>query len=184
MQKASPPLIAALALAGLLVLGMIGAGVYASNSGSGAPAPAADTAPATAPVNLVPVDSPQAGSDPCRSLVAALPTSLSNGRTALARRTMAGTSPAGTAAWGGTVADDDPVVLRCGLAKPDELTPTSELLTVDGVYWLQVNGDDAATWYAVNRSVYVALTLPSGVTGTGPLQEISSVLAAKLPATG
>lgn len=139
-------------------------------------------APRTGPVALVPVDAPQAGSADCRTLLADLPASLDNAGGALRRRPLASPAPTGAMAWGGTVSSD-PVVLRCGIDRPAELIPTAELLAVDGVDWLQVSGPDAATWYAVNRSVYVALTLPSGLS-TGPLQEVSAAINRALPAVG
>jgi hypothetical protein len=48
------------------------------------------------------------------------------------------------------------------------------------VQWLQVEQGGSATWYAVDRPVYVALTLPAN-TGTGPLQAISEAIAKTLP---
>jgi hypothetical protein len=179
VSKASPPLIAAAALAGTLLVGMGIAGiVLGSQSDPSTPAP---PSAATGPVGLVPVDAPQAASPSCTTLLKGLPASLPNGKSPLARRPLANPAPAATAAWGGTDTTD-PVTLRCGLERPSELTPTSELLSVDGVNWLQVTGDDAVSWYAVDRPVYVALTLPSGL-NTGPLQEVSSVLSKLLPAT-
>ena len=182
MRRVSPPLAIALALAGLLVAGLIGAAIYVRHtwSSAAAPAPAAD-APQTGPVGLVPVDAPDANSDSCRKLLVALPATLSNGTAAgLARRPLASPAPAGAMAWGGTTTTD-PVVLRCGIARPDALAPTSELLGVDGVNWLQVTGQDAATWYAVDRQVYVAITIP-GTLSSGPLQTVSAVIGKTLPA--
>jgi hypothetical protein len=46
-----------------------------------------------------------------------------------------------------------------------------------------VAGEDTrSTWFAVDRAVYVALTLPSG-SGPTPIQTLSDTIAAKLPAT-
>ncbi|MDQ3406303.1 MAG: DUF3515 domain-containing protein, partial [Actinomycetota bacterium] len=81
-------------------------------------------------------------------------------------------------AWGDQV--EQPVVLRCGLGKPPELTPTSALRVVSGVQWLPIMGTGSATWFVVDRAVYVALTLPDGM-GTGPLQTVSEAVSA-LPA--
>ena len=38
-----------------------------------------------------------------------------------------------------------------------------------------------STWFAVDRPVYIALTLPQG-SGPTPIQEISDVIAKSLPA--
>lgn len=142
-------------------------------------APASD-ADANGPVLLVPVDSPQAGSAGCANLVSKLPQRLPNNGGTLNRLALAKPAPQGAAAWGES---DDPAVLRCGVEQPPEFTATSQLLVVGtpGVQWLQVNGDGAATWYTVDRAATVALTLPSG-SGTGPIQELSSTIAASMPA--
>jgi hypothetical protein len=42
--------------------------------------------------------------------------------------------------------------------------------------------DTRSTWFAVDRAVYVALTLPSG-SGPTPIQTLSDTIAATLPAT-
>jgi hypothetical protein len=83
------------------------------------------------------------------------------------------------AAWGN--AQHDPVVLRCGIERPAELTPTSHLWQVNGsAQWLQLPGQVASTWVVVDRPVYLALTLPAG-TGAGPLQDISTIVSTVLP---
>jgi hypothetical protein len=164
----------ALGLIGALVIALAVAGLVLTPSANPAAAPSAP--PATGPVPLVPVDSPQAGSAPCTALVKALPTTLPNGPTPLRRRPLADPAPPATAAWG---AGDSPVVLRCGVEQPPEFTATSEVLEINGVQWLKVDGDDAATWYAVDRPACVALTLAGGL-GTGPIQQVSTVISATM----
>jgi hypothetical protein len=44
-----------------------------------------------------------------------------------------------------------------------------------------VNGDDAATWYTVDRAATVALTVPGG-SGTGPIQQLSVAVGDAMPA--
>jgi hypothetical protein len=129
------------------------------------------------PLPLVAVPAPQSGAPECATLIASVPTELTSNGAKLAVRELAAPAPASTIAWG----DTDPVVLRCGLDKPPELTPTAELRVIDNVQWLQVAGEGAATWYVVDRDVYTALTIPD-TAGTGPLQEISTAIAAHLPA--
>jgi hypothetical protein len=133
---------------------------------------------AAGPLPLVSVPAPQAGTPQCAALIAGIPTELTSNGEKLALRELAAPAPPSTIAWGGT----DPVVLRCGLDKPPELTPTAQLRVIDGVQWLQVQGEGSATWYVVDREVYTALTV-SDTSGTGPLQEISAAVATKLPAT-
>ncbi|MTD55372.1 DUF3515 domain-containing protein [Amycolatopsis pithecellobii] len=124
---------------------------------------------------LVPVPASQADSPQCAALVPALPAELiSNGAT-LNRRVLAEPAPPATVAWGAP----DPIVLRCGLDRPPELTRTAQLRVVSGVQWLPVEGDGASTWYVVDREVYVGLTVPDSA-GTGPLQSISDTVASTL----
>ncbi|WP_326569176.1 DUF3515 domain-containing protein [Amycolatopsis rhabdoformis] len=131
---------------------------------------------ASGPLPLVAVPAPQATTPACTTLVDALPDTLKSNGQDLARRTLAKPAPMATVAWG----DGDAIVLRCGLDRPAELTPTAQLRVVNGVQWLQVTEDAAATWYVVDREVYVALTVPNSA-GTGPLQSVSDTVAAKLP---
>lgn len=132
--------------------------------------------PGIGPLPLVPVPAPQAAAPACTTLIAALPAELpSNGKT-LARRELANPAPAATVAWG----TDDPLVLRCGLDRPPELTRDAKLRVVNGVQWLEVSGEGAATWYVVDREVYVGLTVPDSA-GTGPLQVISDTVRPTLP---
>ncbi len=128
------------------------------------------------PLPLVPVPAPFAGSPGCATLLSAVPTELASNGTSLKVRALADPAPPATVAWG----TDDPLVLRCGLNRPPELTPTAALRLVNKVQWLQVPGEGASTWYVVDREVYAALTVPDSA-GTGPLQQISDTIAAKLP---
>lgn len=128
------------------------------------------------PLAVPAVPAPAAGSAECSALVVALPRRLQSGATQLERRTLASPAPQGTAAWGA----QRPAVLRCGLDRPAELTRTAQLLEISGVRWLTLAGEGQSTWVAVDRPVYVALTLPDGA-GTGPLQGVSSAIVASLP---
>lgn len=177
LSRTTIGIIAGLALA--LVVGVI---VAARLLGSGQEqAPVASTtpsAPRTGPLPLVPVDAPDAGTPACADLAGALPAQLTSGSRTLRRLPLADPAPPATAAWGD---GGDPVVLRCGLARPPELTPTASLRDVSGVSWLPITAEDATTWYLVERAVYVALTVPAGL-GTGPLQEITDTVRTTLPA--
>jgi hypothetical protein len=172
---------AAVALVVLLAVGVVVASLVLTSGdepdAGTAPTPPATTA-RTGPVVLVGVDAPDAGSATCARLMKALPTTLPDSGKTLRRLPIAEPAPPAAAAWG----DDngEPIVLRCGLARPDELTPTAELRVISGVQWLPVEGADATTWFVVDRAVYVALTVPAG-SGTGPLQEVSAAVAT-LPA--
>lgn len=134
--------------------------------------------PRTGPLALVPVDAPAGTSPECASLTGALPASLTSGDATLKQLRIADPAPPGALAWAGD--RGEPVVLRCGLSRPAELLADSKLREVSGVRWLPVTGAGAATWFVVDRPVYVAVTVPEG-TGTGPLQEISEIAARVLP---
>jgi uncharacterized protein DUF3515 len=167
----------AIGLGALLIVGVI---VLSKLFDSGTPnqvaTPTTTAAPRTGPVALVPVDAPDAGSSACGKLIAALPASLTSGSARLGRLSLAAPAPPATAAWGDA---DDPVVLRCGLARPPELTETSGLREISGVKWLALTGDSRSTWYVVDRTIFLALTVP-GTAGTGPLQEISETVGKAL----
>lgn len=127
------------------------------------------------PLALSSVAAPGATTPGCTALTAALPDTLGG----LPRRTIAqGEDPSliGVAGWG-----EPPVVLRCGVPTPAELTCTAALQVVDGVAWLPLSFGGDTTYFLVDRSVRVALTVPGAVSSTGPWQEASKLIAATLP---
>ncbi|PXY27058.1 DUF3515 domain-containing protein [Prauserella muralis] len=130
------------------------------------------------PLPLVSIPAPQADSRTCAALIDAAPAELESAGRQLQRRELAKPAPPATLAWG----LDNPVVLRCGLDRPPELTRTSSLRQINGVRWLEVPGEGSSTWYVVDRPVYAALTVPADA-GTGPLQQISDTVAATLKQT-
>jgi hypothetical protein len=168
----------AVALVSLLAVGVVVAGLLLTSSDEPTTPPPDRRAPRTGPVALPGVDAPDARSTSCTSLMKALPTTLPDRGKTLRNLPLAAPAPPATAAWGGD--RGEPVVLRCGLTRPGELTPTSALREISGVRWLPVEGDGATTWYVVDRPVYVALTVPA-VSGTGPLQDVSTTVDRTLP---
>jgi hypothetical protein len=175
-----PLIIVAAVLALRLLVGVVVTSILLGSTDEGQPATAsaAPTAARTGPIAMVPVDAPAAGSAECASLVGALPDTLASGDNPLRRLPIAEPAPPASAAWGGV--RGEPVLLRCGLPRPAELTPTAALREISGVKWLVLPGDAAATWYAVDRPVYVAVTVPEDA-GTGPLQDLSATIRATLP---
>jgi Protein of unknown function (DUF3515) len=128
------------------------------------------------PLGLAVVPAPAAASADCARLLADLPTRLDGGELGnLERRQLAAPAPVGAAGWG-----EPPVVLRCGLDRPVELTATSRLLDVSGVQLLELVGRGTSTWVAVDRPVYVVVALPP-TSGSGPLQQLTAVIANTLP---
>ena len=133
--------------------------------------------PQQQPVPISSVPAPKAASPECAALMAALPDQLGDYRRAQA----ADPAPQGAAAWR-TESDADPVILRCGLDRPAEFVVGAPLQVVEPVQWFEVADTDRSTWFAVDRPVYIALTLPSG-SGPTPIQEISEAISKTMPAT-
>ncbi|GAA1240807.1 hypothetical protein GCM10009676_27220 [Prauserella halophila] len=176
----APPrtlLVAAAVLAVALAAGVGAIGVFGGDAGPGTGSQAGSssstnpTGPA-GPLPLVSIPAPESGSDACHRMLEAVPGQLTSSGEPLEQRELAEPAPPATAAWG----RDNPVVLRCGLDRPSELTRTSSLRQINGVQWLHVPDETgpSATWYVVDRPVHLALTVPEG-TGTGPLQRISDL---------
>ncbi|UXA19723.1 DUF3515 domain-containing protein [Mycobacterium sp. SMC-4] len=131
------------------------------------------------PVSVAALPAPQAQDPHCRSLLDALPEQLGDYQ----RAELVEPAPTGAAAWqhpdGG-----EAVILRCGLSRPGEFVVGVPLQMVDAVSWLRVTDDGSAdgrtTWFAVDRPVYVALTLPAG-SGPTPIQVLSAAITESLP---
>jgi hypothetical protein len=169
----------AIALPLLLAVTVAAIAITVRVRGFGEPPP-----PDTGPLAVAPVDSPAAAGPECATLLAALPAELDGSDGPMPPRPIAdAASLPGVRAW---AAAPRPVVLRCGLPRPAELTPTSALLEVNGVRWLQL--DDGlprpvqVSHIAVDRPVYVAVTTPVDA-GSAPLQQLSDVIRETLPAT-
>ena len=184
-RPSTPVLVAAVLplLLAVAVAGLVARARGVDGEGLGDPSTAAATAVETGPLAVVPLDAPDADGPRCAALLAALPAELPADGGPLPTRPLADPAPPGTRAW---AASPRPVVLRCGLTRPAELTPTSALLEVNGVRWLRL--DDGVpdpvvvSWVAVDRPVYVVLTAPPDA-GTGPLQAVSDAIRQTLDAT-
>ena len=118
------------------------------------------------------VGQPGANTPACTSLMSALPDTVAG----TSRRTLEGAVNA-VAAWG-----DPAVILRCGIDSPQELTCSAALVQVNGVSWLQLTdaGLDSTTYIAADRSVRIAVTVPTG-SGSGAIGQLSQIVAATLP---
>lgn len=132
------------------------------------------------PIVIAAAPAPHAEGPDCNALTAALPDRLGE----FTRAPVTQPAPAGTAAWQGENRERV-VILRCGLDRPLEFVVGAPLQVVDAVQWFRVadEGDGGrSTWFAVDRPVYVALTLPPD-SGPTPIQVISAAIAGALPAT-
>ena len=129
------------------------------------------------PLVIPAIPAPQADTPDCATLMGALPQRLGD----YPRAAPADPVPPATAAW--RSGDTLPVLLRCGLGPPADFVVGAPIQVVDSVQWFRVadQGTGRSTWFVVDRPVYIALTLPQG-TGATPIQEISDVVATKLPA--
>ncbi|MCP2260933.1 Protein of unknown function (DUF3515) [Streptoalloteichus tenebrarius] len=169
----------AVVLAGAVaVAGILSGSTDSDQPASGASGPATPRPNASGPLTVTATPAPQAGAEQCSALLGALPAELPVPNGTLPRRQLAEPAPVGTAAWGG--AEYDPVVLRCGVPRPASLVQTSQLTVVNGVSWLSDYSPAGVLWTVVDRPVYVAVNLPEA-SGTGPIQELSSVVRRTLP---
>jgi hypothetical protein len=130
----------------------------------------------TNPVVVAAIPAPRAQDPACGKLLEALPARLGD----YTRATLVQPAPLAAAAWQQAGAGD-PVVLRCGLERPTDFVVGSAIQMVDRVQWFEVRQDQRSTWYAVDRPVYVALTLPPG-SGPTPIQQLSELIDRIMPA--
>ena len=135
-----------------------------------------EATPPPAPVAIAAAPAPQADSDGCKALMSALPDDLDDYHRAEAMAP----APQSTAAWQAEPGGDL-VVLRCGIDRPDDFSASAPLQAVDDVLWFRIPGEGRTTWVAVDRPVYVALTLPDG-SGPTPIQLLSGAVAKAMPA--
>jgi hypothetical protein len=86
-------------------------------------------------------------------------------------------------AWG-----QPPLVLRCGVARPADLTPGSSDLIIDTgplegptAEWLPKTNSKGTVWTIIDRAVYIELTGP-GTSAPDALSTLSGVIGRVLPA--
>ncbi|AYF75164.1 DUF3515 domain-containing protein [Nocardia yunnanensis] len=175
--RRSPALIAtAVALPVALVVGLIVLGVLANRHHS------------RDPLALGAVPAPAASSPQCAALMSALPDKIGDYTTSELMQP----APAATHAWqlpdGG-----DPIVVRCGLDRPQEFNKASATNQIQtpkaangdqGVNWFELrdpsSGVTSGTHWAVDRGIYIALTMPDNA-GATPLQDVSAAIQQTIP---
>ncbi len=86
----------------------------------------------------------------CAALVEDLPDVVSD-----AVRRDVESEPPGVAAWG-----EPPIVLRCGVELPGEYRPDAQLLDVDGIGWLPVDGEGGTFFTVADREPFVEVAVP------------------------
>lgn len=164
-RRLSPAVIASIiTIPVMVIVGFITYAVVKSDSSA-----SADT-----PVKTM--SASQQASPDCAKLIAALPETFDG----FEKRE---TSDNGMASWPPGDQVPGPVQLRCGVDRPESLSPTSGLQVVDPVQWFLVSSETEARgflWYAVDHRPYVAIWLPENV-GNGPIQQISTLIDENLP---
>jgi len=130
-----------------------------AHSGTGKPAHPAGPLPA---VTVAAPPSPDAATQAaCVRVFAKLPVQLGD---LVPRKT--DTDSSFVAAWG-----EPAIVFRCGVAKPAVLgsPQAAQLLDVNGVIWQPDPRRNATVYTAVDRSVYLEVTVPAGADQPLPL---------------
>jgi hypothetical protein len=102
------------------------------------------------PVEIPAYDPEPGTSQACTALSGALPDVVSDA----VRRDTEPASPH-VAAWG-----DPAVVLRCGVPLPGDYSPDAQLLVVDGVGWLPVDGAGGTFFTTTDRVAHVEVAVP------------------------
>lgn len=87
-----------------------------------------------------------------------------------------------TAAW--TAPGLEPVVLRCGVAPPENYEAGAVLNQVNDIPWFEdttlANGTTASTWFALGRATDIAVSIPQA-TGNAAVVELGEVIAEHTP---
>ena len=122
---------------------------------------------ATEPVPVASIPSDPATVEPCAQVLSQLPVQLTNLNPRIVHQTQA-------AAWG-----NPPIVLRCGVGRPAALTPTAETVDVDGVFFVYMTSKTQTVYTAIDRSVYVEVTIPAKQDDVLP--PLADAIAAALP---
>jgi hypothetical protein len=121
-----------------------------------------------------PLQLPDASAALCTAMVAALPVSLGP----LAPRTVKPPVGPFVSAWG-----DPSVVMRCGVARPKDLFAGSsaQVYVVNGVGWLQTKTATNDVFVAIDRTVYVEVTIPIKLSFQ-PLPIFATAIGKAMPA--
>jgi hypothetical protein len=104
----------------------------------------------------------------CLKLIQGLPVEIAN-------QLLRSTKPTdtGTAAWG-----DPAIVLRCGVLKPQSMTATSRIISINSIDWFQEPLTEGNRFTSVNTSEYIEINIPNSYE---PASSILVDLANALP---
>ena len=98
----------------------------------------------------VDVTAPTDGPPECRALLAAVPARVDG-----QEQRPVDPENALAAAWG-----DPAIVLRCGVAEPEALSPSSVCAEVNGIGWFPRRGQDSFTFTTIGRTTSVQVEVP------------------------
>jgi hypothetical protein len=153
-----------------LVVGLVLGG--AGSTPSSAPTTKSSVLP---PVTVTPPPNPSPGTtSTCAQVISALPLVL-NGKNL--RRTVSNPPTGLVQAWG-----DPPIVLRCGVAKPPQLNPstTTGYLQLNGVLNLVTSQGGDQIYTVVDRKVFIELDVPHNY-ASGPVPPVMDAIRKVLP---
>lgn len=144
--------------------------------------PETELSPEEAPLAELEASISDGSDDVCRELIAALPDELAG---SYRRLDVTGVDGLGenAAAWG---ADGlDPVVLKCGVARPPSYEAGAQLTQINDVPWFEETRHDdasqATVLYALGRATDIAVSVPVGA-GEGALTKLSDAISTSVPA--
>jgi len=107
----------------------------------------------------------------CLSLITSLPLSL-DGQPSRPVRSLLPTAYA----WG-----EDPTVLRCGVTRPGGYLIGVSTLAISGVEWFFETAASGTTYTAVDRGIYIEVSVPSSADGGATLAILAPVIVSTLP---
>ncbi len=144
-----------------------------SPSPTATPTGSASAAPPTGlPPVRVPSPPASAGASRyCPRLLAAVPLALGD----LRARPVDSSSPF-VGAWG-----EPAVLLRCGVPRPPGFVVGVQTIVVNGVTWYPEPHGNRTVWTAVDRAVYVEVSVPTGY-ASAPVAVLSTDVVRTLPA--
>lgn len=106
----------------------------------------------------------------CAKLIGSLPLELAGQQTREVTD-----APHRVVAWG-----DPPIVLRCGVETPKALTPTAQVLGIDGVEWVHGTEGDLVVWTTVSLPLQIEVRASRDYTADEILVPLATPLKAQV----
>jgi hypothetical protein len=150
-------------------------GLLLGGAGSGNPSQhPSQRAPLRAVTVSAPAETDAATVDECARVISALPLTLAGQNV---RGTISTPTSPSIRAWG-----DPAIVLRCGVARPRQLTSAllQQFIAVDGVLFLPDHRAKSTLWTVVDRAAYLDVDVPESYPQP-PLAPIADVIAQVAP---